>query len=83
MKFRISEHPSVLLFLISLVVLGVTIFINVLYNFAIYAVVAIFIAGAAVLVLGYSMIKDVSVFFKQRSEYIQRHSQDQKDDEQD
>ncbi len=82
MKFRLSEHPSIWLFLISLVVLGTTIVINVLYNWVIYALIAIFIAGAAVLVLGYSMIKDLANFSKERSRYYQTHKDDEPDRDQ-
>jgi membrane protein YdbS with pleckstrin-like domain len=83
MKFRLNEHPSVWLFLVSLVILATSIVINVLYNWAIYALVAIFIAVAAVLVLGYSMVKDISLFMKQRSQYYEQHQEerDREDDD--
>lgn len=68
MKFKISEHPSVILFLVSLVILGVSIYINVLYKFAAYAIVAIVLAGMAVIVLGYTMIKDILLFEKKKNE---------------
>lgn len=73
MKFKFEEHPSVWLFLISLVIFGVTIFINVLYQWKIYSIIAIVLAGAAVLVLGYSMFKDLSMFFKKKNQYDETH----------
>ncbi len=73
MKFKFDEHPSVWLFLISLVILGVTIFINILYQWKIYAVIAIVLAGVAVLVLGYSMVKDLTMFFKKKNQYDETH----------
>jgi positive regulator of sigma E activity len=81
MKFRISEHPSVFLFLISLVILGISIFLNVLYQWKIYSIVAIVLAGIAVLVLGYSMVKDISSFLKKKSAYDENHVDEKKDDE--
>lgn len=84
MKFKFSEHPSIILFLISLVILGTTIFINVLYNWAIYAIVAIVLAGIAVIVLGYSMLKDISFFLKKKNEYLENHKDEIfKDDDKD
>ena len=68
MRFRISEHPSVLLFLVSLVILGVSIFLCYLYKWVIYADVAIALAGLAVIVLGYSMVKDILLFEKKKRE---------------
>ena len=73
MKFKFDEHPSVWLFLISLVILGVTIFINILYQWKISAVIAIVLAGVAVLVLGYSMVKDLTMFFKKKNQYDETH----------
>lgn len=73
MKFKINEHPSIILFLVSLVILGTSIFINVLYNWAAYSIVAIVLAGLAVIVLGYSMIKDISIFLKKKNEYLETH----------
>lgn len=77
MKFKINEHPSVWLFLISLVILASTIVLNVLYNWVIYAVVAIVLAGIAVIVLGYSMVKDILLFVKKRNEYYKDHPNDE------
>lgn len=73
MKFKFDEHPSICLFLISLVILGVTIFINILYQWKFYAVIAIVLAGVAVLVLGYSMVKDLTMFFKKKNQYDETH----------
>lgn len=60
MEFHFRDHPSIFLFLISLVLLGASIALCVLYDWAIYAVVAIVIAGVAVLVLGFSMVYDLA-----------------------
>ena len=76
MKFRLDEHPSVWLFLVSLVILATSIVINVLYDWAIYALVAIFIAVAAVLVLGYSMVKDISMFVQKSNQYCPSSHED-------
>lgn len=73
MKFKFDEHPSIWLFLISLVILGVTIFINILYQWKFYAVIAIVLAGVAVLVLGYSVVKDLTMFFKKKNQYDETH----------
>ncbi len=80
MKFKISEHPSVILFLVSLVILGISIFLNVLYQWKIYSIIAIVLAGGAVLVLGYSMMKDISIYLKKKNEYDERN-RNQNDDE--
>ncbi len=77
MKFKISEHPSIWLFLISLVILASTIVLNVMYHWTVYAIIAIVLAGLAVVVLGYSMIKDISLFVKQRKQF---YSSDKKED---
>lgn len=81
MKFRLDEHPSVWLFLVSLVILATSIVINVLYNWTIYALVAIFIAVAAVLVLGYSMVKDISMFVQKRNQYYASHPEEREHDD--
>jgi len=74
MRFKLKEHPSIFLFLISLVILGISIFICYLYNWVVYADVAIALAGAAVLVLGYSMVKDILTFEKKKREYDSSHT---------
>lgn len=81
MKFKISEHPSVFLFLISLVILGVSIFLNVLYQWKIYSIVAIILAGIAVIVLGYSMIKDIAIFLQNKNRYEETHKDEKEDDQ--
>jgi hypothetical protein len=81
MKFKINEHPSVFLFLISLVILGVSIFLNVLYQWKIYSIVAIVLAGAAVIVLGYSMMKDISIYLKKKQQYDETHPNEREDDD--
>lgn len=78
MKFKISEHPSIWLFLISLAILASTIVLNVMYHWTAYAIIAIVLAGLAVVVLGYSMIKDISLFVKQRKQF---YSSDKKEDQ--
>ena len=83
MKFHINEHPSIWLFLISLVILATTIVINVLYKWQIYTIVAIVLAGVAVVVLGYAMIKDLSDFSRKKSQYLASHPEEKDDDDKD
>lgn len=66
MKFRLKDHPSFFAFLFSLVLLGGSFALAYRYQWKIYAVVPIFLAGAAVIILGYSFVKDILDFEKQK-----------------
>ncbi len=81
MKFKLNEHPSVWLFLTSLVILGISIFLNVLYQWKIYSLIAVILAGIAVLVLGYSLVKDLLLFAKEKEKYDATHPEEKEDDD--
>lgn len=68
MKYSFKEHPQIFLFLISLIMLGISIWINILYNFAVYAVILLVLAGIATVVLGFSFFYDLYLFFKNNKE---------------
>ena len=68
MKFRLQEHPSVWAFLGALVLLAASFALAYIYLWKIYAVIPIPLAGIAVIVLGYSLIKDILDFEKKKNE---------------
>ena len=68
MKFKLSEHPSIFMFLISLVILGTTIFLNVMYKWKIYSIVGLVLSGIASLVLLFSVCLDIYHYLKKKPE---------------
>lgn len=71
MKFNLKDHPTVLLFFISLVLLATVIVFGFLFKWSVFVIPMIVIAGLAVLVLGFSMIKDISEFSKKKNSNTQ------------
>ena len=68
MKFKLSEHMSIFLFLLSLVILGISIFIGYYYEWKIVAIAPIAIAGVACIVLLAATVYDYYSFFKKKRE---------------
>lgn len=81
MKYNVKEHPQIFLFLIAVFMLIISIIINVIYNWVIYAVFMVVLAGIAVLVLGYSFFYDLYLFSKKKKKYDEEHAGEIKNDD--
>lgn len=81
MKFNIKEHPQIFLFLISLFMLILSIVLNVIYHFAIYAIFMLVLACIASAVLGFSFFYDLYLFCRKKNEYEATHHQKENGDD--
>lgn len=82
MKFNIKEHPQIFLFLISLFMLILSIVLNVIYHFAIYAIFMLVLACIASAVLGFAFFYDLYLFCRKKNQYDAAHHH-QKENEDD
>lgn len=69
MKYNLKEHPHIFMVLVALVLVGCSITIAALYDWSIFAIIAIVISGLVFLVLTYTFLKDLFLFLKQKKEY--------------
>lgn len=69
MKYKLSEHPYIFMVLVALVLVICSITIAALYQWSPYAIVAIVISALGFIVLSYTFLKDLSIYFKQKRKY--------------
>lgn len=68
MKYNLKEHPYIFMLLAALILLAGSIVLAYFYNWSIYSIIAIVIAGLGSAFLLYSFIYDLILFKKNKKE---------------
>ncbi len=75
MKYDLKEHPYLWALLCAFVLLAGSIALGYRYDWKVYAIIPIGLASLAVIILGYSFIKDLLDFEKKKEEWEKKEQE--------